>query len=74
MQFVFTCCQVYWINNFWINKNKKCYWYIDLSIGHAHILVYGILVVSKSGLVWQTNGENGGKSNVNIEYFKIYEK
>ena len=46
----------------------------DRSIGHAHFLVYAILVVSMSGLVWQTNGENGGKLNINIEYFKIYEK
>ena len=46
----------------------------DRSIGHAHFLVYSILVVSMSGLVWQTNGENGGKSKINMEYFKIYEK
>ena len=44
---------------------------MDRSIGHAHFLVYAILVVSMSGLVWQTNGENGGKWNVNIEYFNI---
>ena len=47
---------------------------MDYSIGHGHFLVYCILVAFMLDLVLHTNDKNGKKSNVNIEYFKIYKK